>query len=93
MLPASQTRFRRGMDNICVLNYLINRQIHGKAGRIVVLFVDLRNVFDSVDRGVLIETMRKRGVREGLVERCEEVLRETKCRVRVAEEKGEFLHN
>lgn len=59
----------------------------------MVLFVDLRTMFDSVDRGVLIEAMRKRGVREGLVERCEEVLKETKYRVRIAEEEGEFLHN
>lgn len=27
----------------------------------VAMFVDLRTAFDSMDRGVMIETMRKRG--------------------------------
>jgi len=46
------------------------------------LFVDFKAAFDSVDRGVLVETMRERGIREGLVRRVEEMLRETKCRVK-----------
>jgi len=33
-----------------------------------------------VDRGILLNAMRKRGVREGLVERVAEVLRETRSR-------------
>lgn len=45
--------------------------------------MDLRAAFDSVDRRVLMETMRKRGVREGLVESIKEMLRETRSRVRV----------
>jgi len=47
------------------------------------LFVDLKAAFDSVDRGVLIEAMWERGIREGLVSRVEEVMRETRNRVRV----------
>lgn len=92
MLPPSQTGFRRGIgttDNIYVLNYLINRQVNGKRGKMVVLFVDLKAGSDSVDRRVLVEEMRKRGVREGLVRRCKELLGETVCRVRVGEELGE----
>lgn len=54
----------------------------------VVAFVDLKVAFDSVDRRVLLEEMRKRRVREELVRRCEEVLRETVCRVRVGEREG-----
>ena len=57
----------------------------------VVLFVDMKAAFDSVDREVLVKAMRGRGVREGLVVRCEEVLRETKGRVRVGEEGGEYF--
>ncbi|XP_076287327.1 uncharacterized protein LOC143212411 [Lasioglossum baleicum] len=92
LLPASQTGFRKGLgciDNIYVLNYLINRQVRRKERRLVIMFVDLKAAFDSVDREVLVEAMRKRGVREGLVERCEEVLRETKSKIRVGEEEGE----
>jgi len=46
---------------------LINRQIGKKGRKMTAMFVDLRAVFDSVDRGVLIRVMRERGIREGLV--------------------------
>jgi len=85
ILTANQTGFRKGMgtvDSIFTLNYLINRQLIKKGGKLVALFVDFKAAFDSVDRGVLVETMRERGVREGLVRRVEELLRETKCRVK-----------
>jgi len=51
--------------------------------------VDLKTAFDSVDRKILAETLRKRGVKEGLVERVEEVLGETKRRVRLGDDMGE----
>ena len=77
------------VDNVYVLNYLINRQITRKERRMVIFFIDLKAAFDSVDREVLVKEMRKRGVREGLAKRCEEVLKETIiCRVRVGEEVG-----
>lgn len=72
MILPEQSGFRKGMrtmDNIYVLNYVVNRQLRKKKGKVVALFVDLRVVFDSVDREKLIKGMRKRGVREGLVER------------------------
>jgi len=49
----------------------------------IALFVDLKAAFDSVDREVLIKAMKGRGIKEGLVKRVEQVLREMKCRVRV----------
>jgi len=88
MIPQNQTGFRRGkgtIDNIYVLNYLVNRQIHKDRGKLIAFFVDLRAAFDSVDREVLGKAMRERGVREGLVKRCEDMLRETRNRVRVGE--------
>lgn len=92
IVPPNQTGFRRKMgtmDNGYVLNYLIRRQLEGKGGGMVALFVDLKAAFDSVDRGVLIETMKERRIREGLVRRIEEVMGETKSRVRVGQEMGE----
>ncbi|XP_071572942.1 uncharacterized protein [Temnothorax nylanderi] len=92
IVPQNQTGFRRGMgtiDNIYVLNYLVNRKLEKKGGKLIACFVDLRAAFDSVDRGVLIKAMRERGIREGLVRRTEEILRETKSRVRVGNEIGE----
>lgn len=82
VMPQNQTGFRKGMgtmDNIYVINYLINRKL-GRGKRVVALFVDLRAVFDTVDREVLHETMRTRRIREGLVERMKEALKETKCK-------------
>lgn len=51
ILP-NQTGFKSGMgtiDNIYIINYLINRQLEKKEGKLVALFVDLRAAFDSVD--------------------------------------------
>ena len=64
LLPPSQTGFRRGvgcMDNVYVLNYLVNRQVTRKGRRMVVLFMDMKAAFDSVDRGVLLKAMRRKG--------------------------------
>lgn len=43
----------------------------------------------TVDRRVLIEALRKRGIKGSLVRRTEEMVRETKSRVRIGEETGE----
>lgn len=54
----------------------------------VAVFVDLRAAFDSVDREELVKGMRRKGARESLVERVEEILRETRSRVWVVGEVG-----
>ncbi|CAK9810685.1 Transposon TX1 uncharacterized 149 kDa protein [Anthophora plagiata] len=97
MIPPNQTGFRKGVGtigNIYVLNYLINRQVARKGGKMLVLFVDLKAAFDSVDREILIGSMRKVGVREGLVRRCMEILRETRVDTSEGREEGreQFLH-
>jgi len=74
------------MDQIYTLNYLVNRQLGKEKGGIIALFIDLKAAFDSLGRGVLIGAVRERGVREGLVERVEEILRETKNRVRIGKQ-------
>ena len=45
------------------MNYIINRQITKKGGKLVAFFVDLRAAFDSVDRSKLMDAMRERGVK------------------------------
>jgi len=92
MVPQNQTGFRKGMgviDNIYVLNFLVNRQRKRKGGMVVATFVALKAAFDSVDREVLMEAMRGRGVREGLRSRIEEVYREKRSRVKVGEKIGQ----
>ncbi|KAM0728548.1 Retrovirus-related Pol polyprotein from type-1 retrotransposable element R2 [Formica fusca] len=89
LVPENQVGFRKGrgvMDNIYVLNYIVQRQIAKPKGKVISLFVDLKAAFDTVDKEILIRSIRERGVREGLIERIEEVLRETKSRVRIGGE-------
>lgn len=57
IVPQNQTGFRKGMgtiDNIYVLDYLINRQLGKKKGKMTAMFIDLKAAFDSVDREVLL---------------------------------------
>lgn len=66
IIPQNQIGFRKGMetiDNIYVLNYLINKQLGNKKGNTVTLFVDLKVAFDTVDKKILINTMREIGIR------------------------------
>ncbi|KAL6418016.1 hypothetical protein ACFW04_013055 [Cataglyphis niger] len=91
LVPQNQTGFRKGLetiDNIFVLNYLVNRQLSKKKGKLVAFFIDLKAAFDSVDRRKLVEAMRERGVRERLIRRSEDILREIKNRVRKGENLG-----
>lgn len=71
-----------------MLNYLIKKQLSKRGEN---FFIDLRAAFDSVNREVLVREMRKRRVSEGLVVRCEEVLRETRHRVRQGGRVGERI--
>ncbi|XP_015596047.1 uncharacterized protein LOC107268116 [Cephus cinctus] len=53
MLPLSQAEFTEGMgtmDNVYVLNWLVNREIRKRNSNLVLLFVDMKAAFDSVDR-------------------------------------------
>lgn len=94
IIPDNQTEFRKGtIDNIFTINYLVNRCMYRKErGEMIALFVDLKEAFDSVDKGILIRTMREKGIKEGLVKRVEVMLRDTKSRVRVGDEIGEEFY-
>lgn len=77
------------MDNIYVTNYLVNRQLERRSGKLIALFIDLKATFDIVKRGILVETMRERGIREELIKRVKSILREARSRVRIGKEMGE----
>lgn len=51
------------------------------------IFTKLRAAFDSIDREILSGAIRQKALREGLVIRKEEVLRETRSKMRM----GEYL--
>lgn len=78
------------IDNIYVMNYLMENSWE-KRGKLVVLFMNLKAAFDSVNRGVLIEAMREREIRERLIGRVEEMVKETKSTVRIEGEIGEIF--
>ena len=91
-IPHNQTGFRKGMgtvENIYVLNYLVNRNLSQKKGKLIALFVDFKAAFDSVNRCILWKAMTEREVDEELLDRIKEIVTETKTRVRIREEKGE----
>lgn len=62
-------------------NYLINRNGAEKGKKLIITFVDMMAAFDSVDREVFVRMMRRRGIRECLVKRCEELIGETVSRM------------
>lgn len=74
------------VDNIYVLNDLISRQLGKTWNKMTMMFADLKAALDSVDRKVLIKMMRERGIREGMVKKVGEVVRETKSSVGVDKE-------
>ncbi|KAL6416395.1 hypothetical protein ACFW04_013523 [Cataglyphis niger] len=52
---------------------------------------DLKAAFDSVDRRKLVEAMRERGVREELIRRSEDIMKETRNRVKRREDLDRIL--
>lgn len=94
ILPSNQIEFEKGigtMDNIYVLNYLITKQVERRKEGMVIMFVDMKAAFDSVDRGKVVRAMREKGVRKGLAKKCEKVLRKAKGRVRCERERGKRI--
>lgn len=55
------------------------------------MFVVLKTAINMVDKEVLGEAMREKGMRVGLIERTEEMYRKTKSRVRVKKKMGEMF--
>jgi len=86
----NQIGFRKGkgtMDNIRAK--FCNRQIAKKEGGMVVMLVDLKVAFDMVNREVLLDSMREKGLREELIGRVGEMVRETKTRIRLGKDREE----
>ena len=83
----SQAGFRRGrgtIENVKVLKHLVGMRI-GRGKKVWAFFLDLKAAFDRLDREVLWQMMRKRGINEGLIGRVREIYAETRCRVRIGE--------
>jgi hypothetical protein len=86
VLPDGQAGFRKGrgtMDNVYILNHIIGNEIKKRGSKICAFFVDLKAAFDNVERDLLWEYLRKKGINEQLVTKIEEIYEETISRVRV----------
>lgn len=53
--------------------------------------MNLKAAFDILNRKSLVKIMKKREIRKGLVNRCGEILIETKSRVRIGGEVGKVF--
>jgi len=63
-LPETQAGFRKGkgiMNNVRILQQVINKEISKKKGKMYGFFIDLKTVFDKLDRKILW-----RGMEEGV---------------------------
>lgn len=70
---------------------MVNRQLSREKGKMVALFVDLTAAFDSVDREILERALKEKGIREDLVGKCMNMMRETRNRVRIGDELREVF--
>lgn len=65
-IDESQAGFRKGdstIDNLFVLMSLVQKYISKKGGRFYFLFIDFTKAFDRVDHNVLMDCLRRKGVR------------------------------
>lgn len=62
-LEEGQFGFRpgRGTSDAIWINYVVNREISKKRGKIFAFFVDLKAAFDKVDRKKLREMLKRKG--------------------------------
>lgn len=87
-----QFRFRKGrgtIDAICTLNYIVNREITKRKGKVFAFFADLKATFDKVDRVKLAERLKKAEISEKLRRRIMETYKETKNIIKIGKRKTE----
>lgn len=80
MLLESQAGFRKGrstMDNIFILNHLVQRSKlrEDRKEKVYALFVDLKAAFDKVDREILIDLLKEKGINKKIIENIEMIYR------------------
>ena len=92
-LAEGQFGFRKGrgaIDAIYVLNYIVNKDLSKKRGKLVACFIDVKAAFDKVDRKALMERLEEMEVKENLRRRITEIYGETDNMVKIEERTEEF---
>lgn len=64
---------RGTIDAIYTLNYIVNKELGRKGGKIFAFFVDLSAAFDIVDRSQLNEAMKELKIKDNLKQRLMEI--------------------
>ena len=65
-----QSGFRTGystMDSIFVLYAIVQRYLKKKSGKVYVCFVDFKKAFDTINRSILWDVLRRAGVRRKML--------------------------
>lgn len=91
-LEEEQFEFRKERDTIdaiYTLNYVVNRKITKKRGKVFAFFIDLKVTFDKVDRKKLAEMLKKVGTKEKLRRRIMETYKETRNIIKIGNRKTE----
>ena len=91
-LGEGQFGFREGrgtIDAIYVINYVVNRELTKKKGKVFAFFADLKAAFDKVDRAEMEEMMKKAEIGKRLRERIMETYEETRSVIRIGDRKSE----
>ena len=91
-LGEGQFGFRKDrgtMDAVYVLNYIANREVAKRRGKVFAFFADLKAAFDKVDRKKMEEMMRRAAIGRRLKKRIMETYKETKCIIKVGDKKSE----
>lgn len=76
-------------DTIYTMNYIVNKELSRKGGKIFAFFADLRAVFDNVDRRQLSEMMKKIKTKNNLRQRMIEIYKETRNIIKIGDKKIE----
>jgi len=85
---SEQKEVRLYIDAIYILNYVVNKEISKKKGKILAFFVDLKMTFDRIDKIKLGEMLRKTEMREQLRRKIMETYKETKSIIKIRNRKG-----
>lgn len=70
-----------------MLNALIGNKLKEKGAKMYVAFANFMAAFDSIDRKIMLEKIRKYGIRGRMFRMIKEIYKETKALVQVGNER------
>jgi len=86
ILNDTQNGYRKGrsaIDNIYVINTAVEAELKKDKGKLYAFFSDLKAAFDTVDRSLLYDKMKKLGIREEQINAIRNIYNETSNVVKI----------